>query len=178
MLPERPWRQSYCNHCGLPSSRLRLQTPSATVICTCQLDSIRSEPPPPRARPRTPAPTMCGPFRSRMPACPPAAFLAPFRVHQSLPVSHKRVGFDRQKLVTALYGRSTARTEAASKLLLRYTDAGIPKPEMTARINANGFPKLVTRYISRQNKDGTSGGLFIETYRQNSKLAVVTQSFM
>lgn len=74
--------------------------------------------------------------------------------------------------------------EATNKFVLKYTDAGIQKPEMSTRLHGghgghggHGFPKLVTRYISKKNKDG-GGTFYIETFRQNSKLAVVTQSFM
>ncbi len=93
----------------------------------------------------------------------------------------KRFQVDSNKLVASVYakvGYSTSlTTKSSDKIVLRYTDGGIQKPEVPARISSKAFPKLVSRYISRKSsRDGLP--MYIETYKQNSKLTVVTQSFM
>ncbi len=148
-----------------PQSARRPFTPSH-----CYSYSVGLQPP----TVPTHAPAGGGGFRTRPPAPPPAAFLAPFRMHHH---HHHRS--------SSLGAPTNPRRSQPERLVLRYTDAGIPKPPSHAnaappRLTGSGtFPKLVTKYISRQSsKDGTAA-TYIETFRQqsNNKVAIVTQSF-
>ena len=195
VLIEGAWKQT-CVRCGA-GNNLRLHDDKKTAEksqCSCQTDSIRTDAPQPikprpqsARRPYTPsncysysmsgalgvyapsyAPAGGGGYRVRPPAPPPAAFLAPFRTHRSVPAPQRR---------------SQQRDPNNQRLLLKYTDAGIQKPQSNnARLSNSGsgatFPKLVTKYISRQSgRDGNGGSVYIETFRQNNKVAIVTQSF-
>ena len=197
LLIEGAWKQT-CARCGSGNNLHLDKITNKTIPCCCQSDGIRTtDPGVAKARPQsarrpfTPsncysysvgqtagvyasgyAPAGGGGFRTRPPAPPPAAFLAPFRMHRS---------FNAQA--------ATRRSQPQERLVLKYTDAGIPKPPTNSNVrltNSGGsggssigstFPKLVTKYISRQNsKDGAT--TYIETFRQTSnKVAIVTQSF-
>ena len=92
----------------------------------------------------------------------------------------KRFQVDRNKLMASVYAKAGCTSpppKQSDKVVLRYTDGGIQKPEVPVRKATNAFPKLVSRYVSRKSsRDGVP--MYIETYKQNSKLTVVTQSFL
>ena len=92
----------------------------------------------------------------------------------------KRIHIDRNKLVSSVYAKAhSAGSSGMSKerrFVLKYTDAGIKKPQTATKVSVPGFPSLISRYVEKHSsKEGT--GVCIETYRQNTKLSVVTQSF-
>ena len=159
--------------------------------CWCQRDSVRMDPS----------------FGARQPVFPFQRVAPPLATSYSIPASlqnaqeslgpvvtpagrvlnlPKRFKVDSNKLVASVYAKTRNASpppglaqKHADRFVLRYTDGGIQKPEFNSRVpqNNSGFPKLITRYISRKvNKDGLD--MCTETYKQNPKLSIVSQSFI
>lgn len=62
------------------------------------------------------------------------------------------------------------------KFPIRYTDGGIRKPVMPARVVSNAFPRLVSRYVGKKTRDTLN--ICIDPYRQDNGLRIVNQSFL
>ena len=186
-LIDSTWGRT-CNHCG-NGMNLKLDH-SVASPCQCQQDSVRVGTEGqwyPRAASvgrsgnplQTPfTVTMSFPQRSHTPH-PPSM---PPKPNSMLP---KRIHIDKNKLVSSVYTKAqTYNTthpancsglQKSGKVVLRYTDGNIQKPEMTTKVCTQPFPKLVSRYIGKRvNKDGIP--ICMEPYRQ-SKITVITQSF-
>merc|ERR1712038_1655755 len=101
----------------------------------------------------------------------------------------KRFHVDKNKLMASVCAKTGPVSGKSShdRIVLRYTDGGIQKPELTQTTRASGvagatqsFPKMISRYVSKHSsKNSSGGGILSEAYKTNpSNLSVVSQSFI
>ena len=74
------------------------------------------------------------------------------------------------------------RRGVSGKLILRYTDAGIQKPQVAISLNnagVDGFPQIVSRYIKKQSHAGNGHKSRRISVNSNpaAKLSIVTHAF-
>ena len=168
------------------------------ATCRCQIDGIQMD----RTaewRCRRPTPRL-SPYRSqrrrsiaqqqqqRRATLPLAAALTNTTINRnSRPLlkvpSTSRVHVSPDHLLCPVYGNVPRRTRADA--LRRYTDTGVRNPQATLPCYmANGYPDLVFRYIghggggpaSHSHTTPKSMPLYLQLYKQNSKLAVVARN--
>ena len=160
-----------CNECGGIGENLRWD-PQNTHVCSCVKDGIKLV----QGSEWSPSTSSHGnyPFVFHPPASPQHGDMG-----LNLP---KQFHINKKKLAASVYAKSHSSDSvhrlSNDRFVLKYTDAGIQKPSSPIKVAPlpNSFPKLVSRYtMKRTSRDGLP--VYIESYKENAKLTVVTHSF-
>ena len=93
----------------------------------------------------------------------------------------QKIYIDKNKLLSSVYSKQCNDQTTKYRYVLKYSDGGIKRPktqtDMVVSKPSKGFPKLVSRFVSKQEKKGDLM-VSIESYRMpGQKMSVISHSF-